>query len=184
MKYHIMQKTGFFITIILVFLLSSCSNKIYFSGGLKSRLAQNNLSINNVQFYNSKKIVLRREVPQDHAELNNGEIRFEKGRFIEQIIIKKNTPGTCEFIDQDILNISFEQGYNKVLRFRLDPSGKYYNLLTHKGLNRKGYLRYDTIQYMVQSGGEYAKLWVHKNQAYIYSATHRIVKGKIVDENY
>ena len=179
-----MQKTGFFITLILLILLSSCSKKIYFSGSLKSRLSENKLSINKVQFYNSKKIVLQREVPQNYAELNKGEIRFEKGRFIEQIIIKKNTPGTCEFMDNDVLNVSFEQGYNKVLKFRLDPSGKYYSLLTRTGLNRKGYVRYDTIQYIVQSGGEYAKLWVHKDQAYIYGATHRIVKGKIVDEEY
>ena len=178
-----MKKTGFLICIILIIILNSCSNKIFFSNGLKSRLAQNNLNINKVQFYNSKKIILRREIPQDYAEVSNGEIIFEKGKFVEQVIIKKYTPGTCEFIDQDILNISFEEGYNKVLRFRLDPTGNYYSLLTHKGLNRKGYLRYDTIQYIVQSGGEYAKLLVRKNQEYIYKATHRVVEGKIVDDN-
>lgn len=179
-----MNRSSFFITIILLVFLSSCSNKIYFSSSLKSRLSQNNLSINKVQFYNSSKIVLQREVPQNYAELtNNGEIIFEKGRFIEQIIIKKNTPGTCEFVDQDILNISFEEGYNKVLRFRVDASGNFYKLLTKKGLDRKYYLRYDTNQYVVQSGGEFAKLWVHKDQAYIYKATHRVVEGKTVDEN-
>lgn len=180
-----MNKTGFFISIILLITLSSCSNKMYFSSSLKSRLTQNDLSINKVQFYNSVKIVLQREVPKNYAELtSNGEIKFEKGRFIEQIIIKKNTPGTCEFVDQDILNISFEKGYNKVLKFRIDASGNFYKLLTRKGLDRKEYLRYDTNQYIVQSGGEYAKLWVHKNQAYIYKATHRIVEGKTVEENY
>lgn len=177
-----MRKISFFIAISLLLITTSCSNKIYFSSSLKSRLAQNDLSINKVQFYNSKKIVLLREIPQNFAELSKGEIKFEKGRFIEQIIINKNTPGTCEFVDQEILNISFEEGYNKLLRFRLDPSGKYYSLLTSNGLGRRGYITYDTIRYRIQAGGEFSKLWVHKNQAYINKATHRVLEGKIVDD--
>lgn len=168
---------------ILLLILSSCSNRIFFSSSINSRLAQKELSINKVQFYNSQKIILRREVPQDHAEVTNGRIRFEKGKFIEEIIIKKNTPGTCEFVHQEILNVSFEQGYNKLLRFRADADGKYYSLITHRGIDGKGYLRYDTIQYKVQSGG-FSKLWVRKDQGYVFKASQRVVEGKTVDEEY
>ena len=133
------------------------------------------------QFYTSEKIVLRREIPQASAAVTNGQIHFERGKYIEEVSIKKNTPGTCEFVDHGVLHMSFENDNNKTFKFRIDPSGKFYYLLTFTGMHGEEYLRYDTIQYQVKKG-DMTKLWVRKDQGYIFKATHRVIPGKTIDQ--
>ena len=176
-----MKKYAILFSTVILFVLSGCSNKIFFNETLKSRMDNYNLSINKVQFYTSEKIVLRREIPQASAAVTNGQIHFERGKYIEEVSIKKNTPGTCEFVDYGVLHMSFEDDNNKTFKFRIDPSGKFYYLLTFTGMHGDEYLRYDTIQYQVTKG-DMTKLWVRKDQGYIFKATHRVIPGKTIDQ--
>ncbi|MBC35861.1 MAG: hypothetical protein CL663_07475 [Bacteroidetes bacterium] len=176
-----MKKYAILFSTVILFVLSGCSNKIYFNETLKTRMDNYNLSINKVQFYTSEKIVLRREIPQASAAVTNGQIHFERGKYIEEVSIKKNTPGTCEFVDHGVLHMSFENDNNKTFKFRIDPSGKFYYLLTFTGMHGEEYLRYDTIQYQVKKG-DMTKLWVRKDQGYIFKATHRVIPGKTIDQ--
>ena len=84
-----MKKYAILFSTLILFVLSGCSNKIFFNETLKSRMDNYNLSINKVQFYTSEKIVLRREIPQASAAVTNGQIHFERGKYIEEVSIKK-----------------------------------------------------------------------------------------------
>lgn len=173
----------YFINIVSLVIISlifiSCSNKIYFTKDMKIRLNQYNLDINKVQFYTSDKISFRKIAPYDSAAIANGEIKFANGKYIDKIIIKKNTPGTCEFSEDGLLNIAFEAGEDKYLIFKIDNSGKYYQLLTNK--YNYGEIVYGNEKYIIQPGSERAKLLVRKNEDYLLRIQQRIVKGKKVN---
>ena len=55
-------KTKILLLMMSVFLLSSCSKTIYFTQDMRMNLYKNKLSIDQVQFYNSKKIKLQRNL--------------------------------------------------------------------------------------------------------------------------
>jgi len=166
-----------------VLFLASCSNKIYYTSELNAKVAQRNLTVHKIQFYVSKNIVLKRILPQDNAELANGEIRFEDGKLIDQVIIKKNTPGTCEFIDNGFMFMTFEEGGNKLLKFNPSKNGQYYQLFINQDPANFRKVTYDTCVYTIQTGADKARLWVRKDQDYILKVTNRVAEGKKVNEN-
>lgn len=170
------------VSIILISLVfSSCSNKIYFTNEMRIKLNEHDLEINKVQFYNSDKITFRKVLPFDTAAIANGEIKFENGKMIDDIIIKKNTPGTCEFVEDGLLNMAFEAGENKYLIFKVSRNGKYYELLVNQDENNYGELFYDNEKYIIQPGSEKARLLVKKNEDYILRVQQRVVKGRKVN---
>jgi hypothetical protein len=121
-----MQKlTNLFLYVIILVLIGSCSNKIFYNTNLNSKVVKKGLNVNKIQFYISKKVVLKRELPLKSSAITDGEIKFEDGRYVEQIIINKNTPGTCDFMDNGVMFVSFEDGNNKYLKFFPVESGDY-----------------------------------------------------------
>ena len=173
--------------IIVLFLgiifLASCSNKIFYTKELNVKVNKRGLSVNKIQFYVSKKIVLKRVLPHNNAELANGEIHFENGKLIDNVIIKKDTPGTCEFIDNGFMFMSFEDGNNKLLKFIPRDNGNYYELFINPDPKNLRKITYDTAKYVIQPGADKARLWVRKDQDYILKITNRVAEGKIVDNN-
>jgi len=167
---------------VIVFLFTSCSNKIFFTNDMRIKLDEYDLEIGKVQFYNSNKIVLKRVLPYDSAGITNGAIRFENGKLVNTIIINKNTPGTCEFVEDGLLNMTFEDGDNKYLIFKTGLNGKYYELWVNRDLQNFGQILYDNEKYLIQQGSEKAKLLVKKDQEYILRVQQRIVKGRKVEK--
>jgi hypothetical protein len=169
----------YFIALVLIIVLTSCQKKIYFTYDLKKKLEEKELDIKKVQFYNSEKIVLTRSVPHNDAQVNNGELKFENGKFVEEIIINKNTPGVCNLDNNNILGISFEQG-DKVLNFQRDRLNNYYLIDAEIQANLVSKILYDSSVYVVQPPGIEAKLMVRKNDKYIYQLQQRVAEGIIV----
>ena len=167
--------------LLLGLVFTSCSNKIYFTNDMRLRLNEYDLEISKVQFYTSDKMVFKKVLPFDSAAIANGEIKFENGKLIDNVIIKKNTPGTCEIVEDGLLNMAFESGENKFLIFKLSKTGKYYELLVSTYANKYGELLYDNEKYIIQVGSEKAKLLVKKNEDYLLRVNQRVVKGKKVN---
>ncbi len=163
--------------ILLPVLISSCSNKIIFTSDIQKKLIEKDLDIKKVQFYNSDKIILTRIVPHNAARVADGEIRFENGQYVEEIIIKKETPGICRSVNNIELGISFEQGQNKVVNFRLNKVTNYYVIDVERHASNTLKLVYDSLIFMIQPESEKAKLLVRKNDKYIYQINQRIAEG-------
>ena len=164
--------------ISLLIIMSSCTKRIYFNQYLRNKIENKNLDIQKVQFYISKTIVLQRIMPIDEAEIARGEIKFENGNYIDQIIINKDTPGACEFFNNDKLYISFEN--DNTLTFYRNTFDNYYELLVNKDIDNYNGVVYDSLIYNVNTKAEHTKLWIKKDEIYRQEIKQRIVKGKIV----
>ena len=136
----------FFITFLIIS-LSACSPKILFTYDIKQRLDYEGLELEKVQFYNSRKIVLERILPHKGSVVAGGKIRFENGKMIEQVVVKRNTPGICEFRNDNEMDISFENGEGRYLKFKVDKYQDFFQIYTE--INKAGYntVFYDTTVY-------------------------------------
>lgn len=122
---------------------------------------------------------LTRSMPHDEAEVNKGELKFENGKFVEEIIINKNTPGVCKVDNGKIMGISFEQG-NKILNFKKNRFNDYYEINVETQADLISKVLYDSSVYVLQPVGMEAKLMVRKNDKYIYQLQQRVAEGVIV----
>ncbi len=84
---------------------------------------QHNLTddeLQNLQYYVSHTVVLRRELQAGTKQVTPGHaLRLTAGKTIEEVIIRKHTPGVAVAVGMDFIDVSFEQGC--ALRFRLRP---------------------------------------------------------------
>lgn len=109
------MKTKILLTLATISLFSSC--KVYFTEDLRNRIESNGYDLSKVQFYTSKEIYMTREINSSEAKLSQGQVKFEKGQYLEIIQIKKGTPGKCESASKGNLTLSFELGPNRRLNF-------------------------------------------------------------------
>jgi len=163
----------------LLIFVSSCSNTIYFTKEIRYELYRSNLSITKVQFYNSRKIVLKRNLSYAETKLARGKIKLENGQYIEEIIIPDNTPGVATGQGKNYLNVAFENGRNRELKFKLNTNN-YFQLSPEGWNNNSGKVVYDTLIYVIENGSEKALLKVKKDIIYNFQLKKRIVKGKTI----
>jgi len=77
---------------ILLLVLDSCSNKVLYTREIRNNLIENQLKEFEVQYYNSGKIVLKRNLTYAETQIARGQIKLENGQYIEEIVIKKIHP--------------------------------------------------------------------------------------------
>jgi hypothetical protein len=144
---------------------------------MRSKLFENNLDITKVQFYNTKKITLKRNLSYDETKIASGKIRFENGEFVEEIIIPKNTPGVVVGEGRNFLDVAFETGNNKYLKFLKNMDDHYQLSAKNWDYNGYGKVMYDTLIYYILPGGDKALLKVKKDNLYNFEKRKRKVKG-------
>ncbi len=165
--------------IVMMLLGSACSKSIYFTQVMKYQVEDHGIDLRDVQFYNSRKFILQRNLTIEETKVAQGKIRFENGQFIEQIIIKKNTPGVCEEIEPNALMISFETGENRNLKFVLNTKDNY-QISALDWTKKYGRVAYDTTYYYIIPGGEKTLLKVKKDDIYKIDRQERIAPGRKV----
>ncbi len=162
-----------------ILLFSSCSKNIYFTRNMRMNLNKNKLSVDKVQFYNSKKIELLRYISSAETKIARGEIRYENGRYSEEIIIPKNTPGIVVSEGKKFLNVAFEDGKNRNLKFVLNDKNQY-QISADNWKQNYGRVVYDTLIYYIEPKSDKARLTVKKDNIYNFRANKRVVKGRVV----
>ncbi|MDD3637082.1 MAG: hypothetical protein RBR84_04450 [Bacteroidales bacterium] len=166
--------------LLLSLILTGCSPKtIVFTQQIRQKVESDSLNINEVQFYNSHPIVLQRNLTYDETKIASGEIQFENGRYIELIQIKKGTPGVCENATHNSLDVSFEAGDNRTLKFMMTP-GKNYQISAIEWKDRFGKVTYDSLTYYLKPGSEKAFLKVKKDHFFKLDKKERIASGRKV----
>jgi len=160
-------------------LTSSCSKTIYFTQDMRNNLNKNFLSMDKIQFYNSKKIILRRNLSYADTKVARGEIKLINGQYVEKIIIPKNTPGVAVSEGGNSISIAFENGPYRFLKFVLDNKNEY-QISADKWSNDYGKVKYDTLVYYIEPRSSRAVLKVIKNDRYNLQKNTRRVKGKTV----
>ena len=156
-------------------LLVSCATILNIE--LKKRIEESNVKIEDVQFYTSKRIVLRRILrKEEKVDETSGKVKFKKGKYIETLIIKKKTPGILINQDEKGMYISFEEGENKYLPFRL-YKGDY--LLDYKKVSTKYPIEYGGKTYDIIKGFR-AYLTLKKESRFDVDKKRRYIKGREV----
>ncbi len=171
----------FSIAVIGIILLSSCSNKLsYFTQDLYDKYDWSLDELKQVQFYVSNDIVLKREVPAGSLEIISGKIKIEDGRRIEEVVIRKGTPGAFIFSPKDNrFAVSFETSDEDYLMF--GPSPKYnerYVLLASDWERNGGAVTYGGKTWRVSSDAAYAALLVDLRKVGKVSVNSRVAGGR------
>ncbi len=97
-------------TMLLV--ISSCGPTLTpFTRNLYQERNWTESELKRVQFYLSKDIVMYRQLKGSKFEVVSGEVKIIDGRKVEEIVIRKGTPGVLVFRPKDNrFAISFEEG--------------------------------------------------------------------------
>jgi len=137
-----------------------------------------------IQFYVSDDIVLRRELTGGQSEIISGEIKVVDGREVEEVIIRRNTPGVLLFTPKkNRFAISFEsEGNDRYLIFGPNPkAGNRYALLASEWRRRVGTVTYEGRKFDVGSGSAFASLMVDLKKVRKISVSSRTARGRKVN---
>jgi len=179
--------------IILIFLflaLTSCHTpRAYFTKEIKTELEKQAISISDIQFYIDSDVELRRELSSGNAAVSSGKVIFENGKYINLILIKKDTPGLCISKNKPVIDISFEEGEGKYLGFEEseEQTTTYYVLASTTEPNPH-YLKilhtvdYEGQKYTIENG-RFAKLMINKSIIQKLKITKRVLKGRKLTKN-
>ena len=163
---------------IAAVLMASCSpSKRYYTSEIDRKAAWTGEELKKIQFFISGDIVLWRDVSGSEASITKGKIRMVNGRKVEEIVIKKGTPGMYLFSpEKDHYAIGFDAADdNKYLVFgpARQVNGRYVLLAKEWGRNG-GKVTYGDKVYQTGSESAYAFLLVDMD--------HRS-KTKVTSEN-
>lgn len=170
-----------FISLIYLLIAGGCASKqsIYLTLQLQDRFNMYNISPEQVQYYNDKKLVLQRNVTKNEASVMGGKVKFINGQLVERIVIKKRTPGVCVASGEDYLDVAFEPGDNRKLRFVSNYKGRF-QVSAIEWKKGYGMVEYDTTFFYIMPGGERTNLLVRKQDVVILEKKERVAPGRNV----
>lgn len=169
---------------ILAIFLSSCGPTLRpFTKSMYEEYGWTERDLQNVQFYLSSDIVLKRKASENATSIKDGKIRVKEGRKVEKIILKKGTPGTIVFIPkQNRFAVSFDHDESKYLMFGPSRKVKGRYILLAKDWDRNvGYVTYNNETYYTTSSSAMAHLLVDIKAAAEVKHTRERATGRVVE---
>ena len=171
------------VCLILILVAASCSPQLVpYSQKLQRDTGLGEDQLRHVQFYNSHRIVLFRELGKSTSEIVSGEIKMIDGKQIEQIIINPNTPGVLvNSSDGKRLGISFEQGPDRYLVFGLNPrKAGTYTIFGRNWKNNTATIDYDGKEFKLSPQSSESMLLVNLKKLNQFKVHSRTVSGRDV----
>lgn len=153
-----------FIYFLVVVGLASCASTYsYYTRDIHESANWDDAELSRVQFYISNDIVLWRDITKGESVVTNGKIKMVNGREVEEVVIKRGTPGVYLFSPQKKqYAISFDPNDDsKYLIF--GPSekvGERYVLLAKEWDRRFGKVTYGDQVYRTSAESAFAYLMV------------------------
>ena len=149
---------------LVVLFLASCAPSLkYYTKEIHDDSRWSDSELGKIQFYLSNDIFLWRDVNRGESVITNGKIKMVDGREVEEIVIKKGTPGAFLFLPQkNHYAVSFDNNDDsKYLIF--GPSEKVngrYVLLAKDWDRRFGKVTYGDKVYKTTNESAFAYLMV------------------------
>jgi hypothetical protein len=172
-----------FLLTILV-LLSSCSSNLKpFTQRVYNDFNWTDSEIESIQFYISEDIRLWRDSGGEASTIKNGKVRVVDGREIEEVIIKKGTPGVVVFSPKENrFAVSFNDDDEAYLMFGPNEkaNGRYV-LLAKEWKNRRGKVTYNGVVYNTDVNSAYSALLFDIKAARKRNYNSTVVSGRRVD---
>lgn len=169
------------ILISILIVVSSCSRK-YFTPDLRSKLIENKIPLNKIQFYSNKKIKIYREINESDINIKNGIIKHEDGKILNVIILKRRIPGICIADSTNILNICFDSDDSKYFEFYsdwsdIDSKTKAFQIFFDDSNNS---LKYGKDTFKIYDKYKNAKLQIRKSDINVLEINKEKLKGRKV----
>ena len=160
-----------------------------FTRELFDKLSANNIDVKLVQFYIDQQLVLTRYLSNDQVSVKNGVIKFNNGKYVNEIVVPQYTPVVCEAVEGDGLRVNAESSPNTTLKFL---NSKQYSPLNYifnpDKWNKDGSIEtiYDGNKYSVScptcstNQANEAKLVVKQSAADNINKDSKIIKGRTI----
>lgn len=171
-------------TSLTVLAFAACSTpKTYFTPPVRTNIETHSIPVSKIQFYVDRDVELRREIASGATKVSAGVVKFENGKYVNVITLKKNTPGVCIKTYGDKIDVAFESGDGKFLTFgKLKSDDRAaYTLYADSWKDNLGVLMYDGKQYFIMPSGAEARLMIKKNVVYNNKVDKREMKGRKID---
>ena len=99
------------VSLFLATLSAGCASYVDFTQEIVDQHHLVTKDLQNLQFYNSDKITLRRELSKgSRAITGSHKLLVIAGKEIEEVVIEKHTPGVIVGVCAGTLKVSFEEG--------------------------------------------------------------------------
>jgi len=160
------------------------TTKVYFSQDTRLEMENDSIDLKKLQYYTDRRITLRRELSSGDVNVTAGTVKYENGRYINEIILKKYTPGICLEEGVNTLVISFEEGDSHSLSFGKDTRASKsvpYQIQADDWVKDYGKVFYDDNTYFITPGSSEAKLLIGKSDLEKTTVDKRYVKGRKVE---
>ena len=172
------------ILIILATGLFSCSSNLRpFTQDIYNDFNWSEDEIEQIQFYVSEDIRLWRDSGLEEDVIKDGKVRVVDGREIEEVIIKKGTPGVVVFSPKENrFAVSFNEEDEAYLMFGPNEkaNGRYV-LLAKEWKNRRGKVTYNGRIYNTDLNSAYSTLLFDIKAARKRNYNSTVVSGRRVD---
>jgi len=177
--------TQLLILFAITALVTSCSSNLTpFTQKLYEKNDWSEAELKKIQFYLSEDVVLRREVTEGGSKIEGGAIKVVNGSKVEEIVIKKGTPGVLTFMPKENrFAVSFEEGNDeRFLMFGPNPKyGDRYALLASGWKKNSGSVTYDGIKFYTTNDSAYAALLVNLKKIKKVQVKSRTAGGRKID---
>lgn len=170
--------------LLSLFILPSCKNLVPYTDALRKQNNWSDAEIQRIQFYTSEEIVLYRELVSGSTQIVSGKIKKMNGREIEEIVIKRNTPGVVTEIPKEgKMYVSFEIGDSYYLSFGLNPEqrGRYVLLAKEWTKGGIGKVTYNGVEFQASPSSAAAYLQVDMRRRSKEAMDARVAKGRKVN---
>lgn len=170
---------------LAILLLTSCGPTLSpFTQRLYEDQRWSEKDMEKIQFYLSEDIVLTRELRGGSSDIVRGEIKIVDGREVEQLVIRRKTPGVFLFSPkEERFAVSFEDGgSDRFLIFGPNPqAGGRYTLRASDWNRRSGTITYDGLRWQVSTADAFAALMVDMKRIRNRSVRSRVAGGRRID---
>ena len=150
--------------VALALAMGSCGpNLRFFTEDLRVENNWTEQELQQVQFYLSEDIILRRQLSGTQSTIEGGSIKIVNGNKVEEIVIRQGTPGVLvKRPKEDRFAIAFEGGNTpRFLMFGPNPNAeRRYVLLASEWEQRQGKVTYGSSMYLVGAEDSMASLMV------------------------
>lgn len=170
----------------LLFLGTGCTQRIYFSQSVRDGLEGGAGAADTedaLQYFAAHRIVLEREAKSRNERINGGRIVVRRGRFIEQVVIRRGTPGIATDWGDDWVSVSFEEGTSLV--FTQAEANRYgtvlYRLRTSEGPLGAPVVDFNKRGWVLASPGFDATLQLKRSAAGTRKKSRKVLHGRRLD---
>jgi len=173
-----MRKAIFLFLVLLT--ITSCKNLVPYTDTLRTQNGWSDKQVKRIQFYTSRDVILQRQISTDETAIKGGIIKIRDGKKVEEIIIKRGTPGVVTTIPNATkLLVSFEKDDNYYLSFGVNPEqSSRFVLLASEWKNGVGKVTYDGKNFFTSPDGAYTSLLVDLRKIQNIELYQRVAKGR------